>query len=223
MREAFQISLWKADSYTCVKTKDRYFTPKNKRFTKKGKQGFQGFEVNFSLDKEHIILVEKRVKGVKEQLVVILDAYSLALINEYIIPYSIDYISGADIDAADEESYDDGWSEYLTFKNTPNVYLWNKAKYLMYGQTLDGAVSILQFEVWDIENDKKYVISREEMKCFLVDIKVSPDNSDVLFMGGYDENNTYVYKIDVKTEKVSKISCCTSTDSRPKFFSIDES
>lgn len=223
MRETFQISLWKADNYTCVKTKDRYFTPSNERFTEKGKQRFQGFEMSFSLDKEHILLVEKRAKGIKKQLVVILDAFSLAPVSEYVIPYSIDYISGIDIDPLDEESYDDGWSEFLTFKQTPNVYLWNKAKYLMYGQTLDGAVSILQFEVWDIENNKKYVISREEMKAFLVDVKVSPDNNDFLFMGGYNEHHTYVYKVDIKNEKTSQISCCESTDPRPKFFYIDQS
>ena len=94
-------------------------------FNRKKGQKFEGFEIQFSLDKEHIVLVEKRAKKLKQQLIIILDAYTLDVVDEHLVNYSLESISGLEVDPTDEEDYDDGWSEYYTFRNVPNVFVWN--------------------------------------------------------------------------------------------------
>lgn len=187
-------------------------------------QKFQGFEIQFSLDKEHIVLVEKRAKSLKKQLVILLDAYTLEVVDEHLVDYSLDHISGLDVEADDEEDYDDGWSEYNTFRHIPNVIVWNKGRYIMVGQTLDKAASIFQYEIHDTKEDKSYVISKEDHKsCFFVDFKVSPGNTDVLYVGGYDMTNIHCYEFNIKDESIKEISKGTSTNTRPTLYSLDES
>ena len=157
VREKLQISLWRADNYTWVKTRDKYFTPSHSRFYTKGREGFKGFNMNFSLDGEHIVLIEKRGKAStnKEQLIVIIDAFTFDIVKEYSVPYSLNYIAGVDVFALDETNYDDDFlSWFWTKSTTPNIYVWNHGKYILYGQTIDEAVSIIQYEFWDTETNK---------------------------------------------------------------------
>lgn len=53
IREKLQISLWKVDECGVVKTKDRYFTPKHKRFRS---PYFSGFQIVPSIDKVTLVV-----------------------------------------------------------------------------------------------------------------------------------------------------------------------
>ena len=113
--------------------------------------------MNFSLDGEHIVLIEKRGKAStnKEQLIVIIDAFTFDIVKEYSVPYSLNYIAGVDVFALDEAAYDEDFlSWFWTKSTTPNIYVWNHGKYILYGQTIDEAVSIIQYEFWDTETNK---------------------------------------------------------------------
>ncbi|CAI2365026.1 unnamed protein product [Moneuplotes crassus] len=231
LREKYQISLWRCDQFTCVKTKDRYFTPKSSKINRKGKHGFQGFEIQFSMDGEHIVLVEKKAKNMEKQLIVILDAYTLEVVDEHMVYYSLDSRERPDVQAEDEEEYEDDMSEYPTLKETPTVFVWGKGRYIMHGQTIDGAVSILQYEIIDTQEDKRFLICRNTLgsssdrfkDCQIVDIKVSPKNNEVLYMGGYVGASVFTYEVNIRDQKAKLISQINCEERNHSNYSIDQS
>jgi hypothetical protein len=84
-REVYQLSLWRVDGYTCVKTKFAYFTPKSRFFEK---ETANMYEINFSLDGEHIIVSQKpedQEERMENKLIIIIDAFSFDVVREKVI------------------------------------------------------------------------------------------------------------------------------------------
>lgn len=127
MREKLQISLWRFDAYGIVKIKDRYFTPKHEKFSRDSWPGFE--PMTFSLDKEEIILVQKKSSTDREPLVLIIDAFSLEVKHELVVPTIDEEFEGGD--GYYDHYYDDSSSAYPTKGDMPKVLVWNHCKYLM--------------------------------------------------------------------------------------------
>lgn len=82
IREKLQISIWRADRFGVVKTKAKYFTPKDPKFDI---DAFKGFDIVNSLDGETIFLQEKNMDG--SSLVMVLNAFTLEVMSEKYITF----------------------------------------------------------------------------------------------------------------------------------------
>lgn len=125
IREKFQISLWRVDNVSCVKTKDRYFSINNPRFVG---NNTGNFKINFSNDKDTITLVEVPEYGQNNKHVVILDAFSLKKLSEQEIEFCQPDLKVPDADEYYDEYQEDYSSHYTTSANAISLMCWNKGK-----------------------------------------------------------------------------------------------
>lgn len=174
--------------YGVVKTKDRYFSIKNPRF---GTDHFGNFELKPSLDKEHIVLVEKPCSGVEKRLIVIIDMYSLKVVSEQEVHSVRDDITVKGENRFYDVYFNHNSSEYFTLSSTPDVVVWNKGKYIMYAITKTGRSVHYLYEVYDTEKQKvvkSYERSGELQVNTLMDVKPDiskPDNLCILIGSPY--------------------------------------
>jgi hypothetical protein len=122
IREKLQISIWKIDRFGVVKTKEKYFTPKDPSFNI---NSFNGFDIVSSLDGESILLQEKFMSG--SSLIMVLNAFTLEVISEKRIIYN----DGDIKPRKNEHIYEGDYLQGCVFPSDyeePRFINWNKGK-----------------------------------------------------------------------------------------------
>ena len=211
IREKFQISLWRVDDYTCVKTRDKYFTPQNYKFTS-GDCG--SFKIVNSLDKETIILEESQAPEHTHKLVIILNAFTLEVVSEHLIGVKQPDLDISDADSMFDTNYDDLTSHYPTMKASGSLWCWShpNGNYLFYGVTKPRWVFHYVYEVYDTA--KKEVIQTIPREGFLrdngvYDIKLDPENKETLYLVTHKDKDTHIVKINVTSGSETEVGSVT--------------